>query len=192
MNHYYERIAGWFFWREAFDRIVAGLPVDRPSTVVVLGLWQGRSTAYLGVEIVNSVKPVSLVCVDTFEGTPDPVQAYDPALPHLEHTFRLNLDPVARLLGDRFRIVKEDSTKAAKTFADGTVDAVWVDAGQDVKQVIRDIEAWWPKLRTGGAIGGCDYGRPRVRRAVRRHFADSLVFHLGTGDSESKWWLVRK
>jgi hypothetical protein len=190
MNHYYRRIPGWFFWPEAFDRIVAGLPVDRPSTVVVLGVWAGRSTAYLGVETVKSVKPVSLVCVDTFRGTPDPVQANDPMLPHLERIFRANLFPVARLLGARFGVVAGDSVETAKLL--GEVDAVWVDAGQEVKQVMGDIEAWWPKLRIGGAIGGCDYGRKKVRQAVRRHFAGSLVFHPGTGDPESKWWLVRR
>jgi hypothetical protein len=190
MNHYYQRIPGWFFWPEAFDRIVAGLPVDRPSTVVVLGVWAGRSTAYLGVEIVNSVKPVSLVCVDTFRGTSDPVQANDPMLPHLERIFRANLSPVARLLGARFSVVVGDSVKTAKLL--GAVDAVWVDAGQEVKQVMGDIEAWWPKLRIGGMMGGCDYDRRRVRRAVKRRFGEMMPFHDGVGDPYSKWWLVRR
>lgn len=192
MPHYYQRIPGWFFWPEAFDQIVAGLPVDRPSTVVVLGVWQGRSTAYLGVEIVNSVKPVSLVCVDTFRGSPDPVQANDPALPHLEARFRANLLPISRKLGLRFIVLKDDSARAAAQFQDKSVDAVWVDAGQEVKQVVGDITAWWPKLVPGGAIGGCDYGRPKVRQAVRRHFAGSLGFHPGTDDPKSCWWLVRR
>jgi hypothetical protein len=95
------------------------------------------------------------------------------------------------VLGWRFDLWVEDSTGAARRFHDASVDAVWVDAGQSVKQVMGDIAAWWPKLWLNGAMGGCDYGLKRIRRAVKRHFGD-VTFHDGAGDPESKWWLVRR
>jgi hypothetical protein len=191
VNHYFARIPGWFFWPEACDRIVAALPQDRPATVVVLGVWAGRSTAYLGVELVNAGKPVTLVCVDHFRGEAGTVEQRDPMLAGLEARFRVNLAPVGREMGERFLLRVENSDTAARHYADRSVDAVWVDAGTSRHAVERDIAAWWPKVRDGGLMGGCTYGQFRVQRAVARRFR-GVVFHEGTTEPDCAWWLVTK
>ena len=153
MQHYYEGIGGWFSFREAFDAILAGLPSDRPSTVVELGTWEGKSTAYLGVRVVNSGLPVTLVAIDHFLGSPELMGMA--ALPTLEATFRRHLAPVAEALGERFQVIVGDSAGSAARFADAYIDAVWVDAAHEYEAVRADRAAWWPKVRAGGvwAVG---------------------------------------
>ncbi len=185
MTHFWESVDGWFAFREAYDRIVAALPSDRPSTMVEIGTWVGRSTAYLGVEIVNSGKPATLVAVDLFQGSAEiDGTKRAGAVPASQAAFRRNLEPVERALGDRFRILVEDSAEAAGRFADGSVDAVWVDAAHGYAFVKADLAAWVPKIRPGGIIGGDDYTRcPGVRLAVDERFGDRAVV-------TPPWWIV--
>lgn len=188
MTHYWQTIDGWFAFREAYDRIVAALPSDRPSVVVELGTWVGRSTAYLGVEIVNSRKPVTLVAVDHFKGSAEITGTKRaPFVESSESVFRRNIEPVAEALGDRFAVLVMDSIEASRTVQDGTVDAVFIDGSHAYEPVLRDITAWWPKVRNGGLFGGDDFVKcPGVALAVAERFG-ALAGVTGT-----PYWMVRK
>lgn len=73
---------------------------------------------------------------------------------------------------DNFSKVKQTSTVAAQIFDDKSFDFVYIDADHRYRSVIRDIEAWLPKIKTGGFIGGHDYHRrcPGVINAVTNKF----------------------
>eukprot|EP00554_Chaetoceros_debilis_P000615 CAMPEP_0194083702 /NCGR_PEP_ID=MMETSP0149-20130528/9714_1 /TAXON_ID=122233 /ORGANISM="Chaetoceros debilis, Strain MM31A-1" /LENGTH=301 /DNA_ID=CAMNT_0038766153 /DNA_START=114 /DNA_END=1022 /DNA_ORIENTATION=- len=49
------------------------------------------------------------------------------------------------------------STDAAKHLPDGHFDYIYLDARHDYCAVKEDIEAYYPKLRPGGILGGHDY-----------------------------------
>lgn len=182
--HFFESLGGWFAFQAAFERLLRWLPSDAPSTVVELGVWLGRSTAFLGVEILNSGKPVTLVAIDHFAGSPELME--DAALLTLEATCRQNLQPIMDALGERFRLITGDSAGSAALFAEGSVDAVWIDAAHEQDAVAADIDAWWSKLRVGGVMGGDDYGMEGVRAAVRERFGPS-----GDGTHDF-WWVVKE
>lgn len=191
LTHYWEQVDGWKAFsatRRVYDQMLAAMPSDRPSTIVELGTWVGRSTAYLGVEIVNSGKPVTLVAVDHFLGSAEIEHtARSGAVLESEATFRRNLAPVAEALGPRFLLVVEDSALAAELFEDATIDAVWIDASHGYDFVKADIAAWWPKVRPGGLLGGDDWIKcPGVRQAVEERFT------AAAGVGTTGWWLVRK
>jgi predicted O-methyltransferase YrrM len=186
MNHFSEGLDGWFDFHGAYDRIVARLPADRPSTVVEVGVWLGCSAAYLGVEVVNSAKPITVVAVDSFKGSPDLLTKL--ALPTLEAACRVNLAPLVEALGGRFRLLAVDSVDAAATFDDGAVDAVWIDASHEYEDVRDDIAAWWPKLRADGVMAGHDIGEAGVRRAVEDRFGAAVI----VASFDSGWWWVEK
>lgn len=187
MTHYWTSIPGWFAFRAAYDRILAQLPTDRPSTVVEVGTWMGRSAAYLGVEIVNSGKPVTLVAVDHFKGSAEIVDARRGSAADSEAAFRRNIEPVAAALGERFRLIVSDSALAAGAFADGSIDAVWIDAAHAYEPVAADLAAWWPKVKPGGILGGDDFVKcPGVARAVTEYFSPDA------GVAGACYWMVRK
>jgi predicted O-methyltransferase YrrM len=187
VTHYWKQIDGWFAFRAAYDAILAALPSDRPSVVVELGTWVGKSTAYLGVEIVNSGKPVTLVAVDHFKGSAEITHTRrDGDVAGSEAAFRRNLAPVARALGERFRVLVSDTVTAAASFDDGSIDTVWVDAAHAYDLVAADLAAWIPKVKPGGLIGGDDYVKcAGVRQAVDERFGPSAAV-AGT-----PYWLTR-
>ncbi len=188
MRHYWQTVDGWFAFREAYDRILARLPRETPSTFVELGTWVGRSTAYLGVEIVNSKKPITLVAVDHFQGSAEIDHTRRAgAVSTSEAAFRANLAPVANALGDRFCVLVSDSAGAAAQFADGSVDAVWVDAAHSYEPVKADLEAWWPKVKPLGLMGGDDYVKcAGVTQAVNERFG------ARAGVAGTPYWLIRR
>lgn len=69
------------------------------------------------------------------------------------------------------------STEVAHGVPDGSLDMVFLDADHSYEGVRADIEAWLPKVRKGGWIGGHDYGNDEpaydfsgVKRAVDEAF----------------------
>lgn len=188
MTHYYKDLVGWFKFRPAFDQIIALLPAKTPSTFVEIGLWMGRSTAYLGVEIVNAKKPVSVVAIDHFKGQPEITGWRAALIPESEATFRKNIAPVAEAMGNRFHLMVSDSVKASESFANDSVDVVWLDGAHDYPGVKADIDAWWPKLKLGGFMGGDDFIKcAGVKQAVEERFGRSPVI-----GAPFHWWLLRR
>jgi hypothetical protein len=49
------------------------------------------------------------------------------------------------------------SPEAAGMFSDESLDLVYIDADHSYSAVLADLEAWWPKLRSGGLIAGHDF-----------------------------------
>jgi hypothetical protein len=176
VEHLFEAIPGWFKFAPAYARAVADA-ADR-ALFVEVGSFKGRSTAYLGVEILNSGKHVALHCVDYWNA---------PDEPDLLGTFTANLAPlVAR--GLSLTLHREASTAAAGRFADRSVDFLWLDAGHRYEEVLADLQAWLPKVCDGGVIGGDDYGFLGVSAAVK----DVLGNDFETGDVDSwPWWRHR-
>ncbi len=59
--------------------------------------------------------------------------------------------------GERSRILRMLSVDAAKQFDDKQLDFVYIDADHHKTAVTQDIEAWYPKLMSGGILSGHDY-----------------------------------
>ena len=85
---------------------------------------------------------------------------------------------------DRVTIHRMDTVEAARHVPDGTLDFVFIDADHTYEGCKRDIEAWLPKVRSGGMISGHDYNWPSVRQAVDEAFptvglASDNVWYVG-------------
>jgi cephalosporin hydroxylase len=187
MEHYYQHVGGFFWFAEAYRRLVRALPATQPSAFVEIGALQGRSTCFLGVEILNAGKPCALHVVDPW-AFPTPEKGQE-----LYEAFQRHVVAFAPIL----TVHRMPSVEAAVLFADSSVDVVWIDGDHHYEQVRADILAWWPKLRDGGFMGGDDWNMEPVSRAVIEQFAPNYI--LGHGWCESPevtgpwpWWLTRK
>lgn len=169
MEHYYESVPGWAAFRDLYRDVVRSAPSDRPQTFVEVGSWLGRSAAFMGVEILNSGKPIELHCVDPWiDGGPDlrDTKYFRDLNEHPFEIFERNVAPVARVV----RPYRMTSVDAAGTFLDNTVDFLMLDGDHSYEAVRDDIEAWGPKMKPGSIISGDDYGWPGVRDAVNEAF----------------------
>ena len=77
------------------------------------------------------------------------------------------------------QILRKDSLSAAKQFPDEYFDWIYIDADHSFEGCSKDLEAWYPKLKTGGVMAGHDYidgeftaGSFGVKSAV-----DNFVMH---------------
>jgi hypothetical protein len=139
------------------DSFALTKPTNAPLVhYVEIGSWRGRSTAYMGVEIANSGKNIRFDAVDTWAGSIDePEHQNDPAAVNdtLYNEFLANIEPVQQYITP----VRMTSLEAAGTYADNSLDFVFIDAQHDYDSVHADILAWWPKVKIGGVIAGHDY-----------------------------------
>ena len=175
MDHFYEDVDGWFWFEPAYRHLLDTLPTERRSTWVELGVYKGRSLAWLIVAAAQRPVQLDIICVDL--------------VPQVLDSRILN--------APNLLLVHGDSAATASTFANESVDVVWVDADHSREACLRDIDAWWPRLRTGGYMGGDDYEMAGVREAVtqRFQFAHEVGYGTLTDGAEPRpypYWLVRK
>lgn len=185
MDHYFEQIEGWFNFRQAYRDAVAEAPSH--AVFVEVGSYKGRSAAFMGVEIANSGKEITLYCVDHWKGSDEEAHKADPDRKHLFTVFKQNIAPLLKA-GVEVRPIRDDSVRAAHPFEDGSIDFIWIDAGHDYDSVRADIEAWWPKLKAGGTMGGDDLPMEGVNRAVTELFPDAER----VSEDGWMWWRVTK
>lgn len=181
MDHYYKTLGeDWF----SYPRIYRGAVkyFGTGSTFVEVGSWRGRSSVYMGVEIVNSGKQIDLVCVDTWEGSVEH-QGWDILEDDgLWKDFQKNIEPLKGVITP-FRMTSLDG---AMEFKDESLEFVFIDASHDYQSVKEDIEAWYPKVKLGGILSGHDYEYfEGVKKAVDERFGK---------DMKAKWgsWVHQK
>lgn len=165
MKHFFERVEGWMDegQRSLYRQAVHAAPADRQSVFVEIGSFKGRSACFMGVEIVNSGKPITLYCVDHWE--PDG----DATTPFFRHASgaAIEFSKNTAVFGATVVPIRAKSWDAAAHFEDGAVDFLFVDACHEYPEVMRDLVAWRPKLRGGALLAGDDYSWPGVWRAVQ-------------------------
>jgi hypothetical protein len=115
------------------------------------GVEVGVAQGYFS-EFILQTWPGSLWMVDRWESNPDYDEDYDQ-----EENYRLALQ-VERHYVPRAHIVRKSSLEAVKDFPDGLLDFVYLDANHRYEEVLKDLTAWFPKVKRGGIFAGDDYG----------------------------------
>ena len=175
MDHFYTGIEpNWFDYMDIYTRMVKQAPEG--AHFVEVGSHMGRSAAFMAVEIINSDKKITFDCIDNFT-FPD---LYEKS----EEIFNQNLLPAKGY----YNIIVDSSPEAAKRYADGSLDFVWIDAAHRYDDVVVDIAAWLPKVKQGGYIGGHDWpGDPDdISRAVQDNGLIGVELYQG---SMTQSWL---
>jgi len=71
---------------------------------------------------------------------------------------------------DRYNFIRGASVDVARTIRDKSLNYIYIDADHTYPEVLKDLRAWYPKLATGGIIGGHDWTSSEVRQAVMEFF----------------------
>jgi predicted O-methyltransferase YrrM len=171
MEHFWQNIPGWVgdnpTYRKVLSRAVDG------AHFVEVGVFHGRSAAFMAVEIANSGLDIQFDAIDHFNGSPEhgdlSATLYDACI--------RNLEPVK----DYVNIIRMDSQTAVETYELESLDFVFIDAAHDYESVLKDMKTWYFRVKRGGILAGDDYqpSWPGVIQAVNDFCSMmNLEFHI--------------
>jgi predicted O-methyltransferase YrrM len=169
-----EGVPGWLPADEAWalHRAVFELG-DGDATVVEIGSWQGRSAVAIGSAlrergggVLHAVDPHRDTPLHEATGEADTYAA-----------FAANVEAAG--LSGCVRPLRASSIEARASFADGSVDLLFVDGSHRYEDVMADIDTWMPALAEGATVAFHDVrSEPGVRRALaERVEPESSPFH---------------
>jgi predicted O-methyltransferase YrrM len=177
IEHYFESIPGNFTFEELYSYLATVGPRG-----VEIGVANGRSAAYLGVEMARqpSLSMPMLTLVDNSNGN------LYAAVTQLQ---RLKEEIVVQA-------IQGDSGQVAHVIGDGTQDFVFIDGDHSYEGAKRDIDAWRSKVRPGGILAGHDYviaDWSGVIQAVNESFERYEVWRGEKWHDGNRYpsWLVR-
>lgn len=168
IEHNYKEIEGWFNMEDQYLELLENTPEN--GVFVELGAYKGKSTSFIVTEMVNKGRNIKFYTVDTFEGDSGStdkkeVEAYKQV--NVSTMFE-EFDNNTQHLENYFHTIIGYSNKSSETFADNSVDTVFIDAGHSYEAVIKDIKSWLPKMKDGSIMAGHDYTAwEGVGKAVR-------------------------
>ena len=164
MDHFYNEIAGWFDFEDIYREVVRTFPSG--SKFVEVGVYKGKSSFFLGVEIVNSKKDIFCYCVDRY--------TWDEDATYKGYLTKFNEQIGLRGLEGVLFPQCGYSVEVANRFPDESFDFIFIDADHEYESVLSDLCAWFPKLKPGGIIAGHDWSPEflGVEKAVKEFFAD--------------------
>lgn len=165
MEHFYENIYGWFSYDFIYKSIVEQASDD--SLFVEIGSFQGRSTAFMCVEIANSGKKIRFECIDPMCSTPNyelSIKQHPKEWEGYEVTkFHERLQSVK----DYYKLHQISSTEAASLYQDGSIDFIMIDGDHSYEGVYNDVKNFLPKMRSGGLMAGDDAFVPEILKAAK-------------------------
>jgi len=170
MEHFYKNIQGYFNFEFLYSDVVKIFPND--AKFLEIGAWQGKSSSYMAVEIINSKKNISFYCVDTWDGGSEMAHYNIVKSGKLYETFTSNISSVK----DYIIPIKLPSVSAANTFPDNYFDFIFIDGDHTYESVVNDLHAWYPKLKKNGIFAGHDYGvKIGVAKAVNEFISQKQL-----------------
>ena len=82
------------------------------------------------------------------------------------------------------------SREAASQVGNGTLDFVYLDANHSLPSFIEDLNAWLPKIRSGGIIAGHDYDRARRKNGEGSSRVAEGVHAWTTAYDIAPWFVI--
>lgn len=95
--------------------------------------------------------------------------------------------------GSRRQLIRGFSHEVAATMANSSFDWVYIDALHTYADSLRDMRAWWPKVRCCGLLSGDDYGDglPTPMMSVERFAAKIGPSWIDIGPNGWNWGVIR-
>ena len=178
----YKDVPGWindaeFIYKEMVDEAQDG------DHFVEIGTLLGQSTCYMGQLIKDSGKNIKFDSIDLFwpikhvirnyksSGHPKEFNQY---LSDLLKEFDLRIPDVInhplRILGvqEYVNLITCDEKYAHRLYDDNSLKFVWIDGDHGKDIVYNDLVNFWPKIKSGGTIGGDDITYQEVLDDVKK------------------------
>ena len=157
-----------------------------PAVGLEIGVGLGMNSWFMLNECHNIV---SLTGIDHYA----PYVDWDRPIPkgEQEANFAI-LQANMPLMGSRYNFLRADSTKAAAQLEDDAYDFVFIDGGHSMKQVLADLDSWYPKVRQGGIMAGHDSNLFSVNFAVTSWYKAQKMDPSGLKMAPNQSWYWHK
>lgn len=177
--------------RMRWDAILDRIPEEQVTRAAEIGVLYGATSA----RILRKRPLLTLFMVEPWEAPSTDSDYYqsgdtNATKTQADHDKAYGIARAAvDFAGNRAFVVRKHSVQAAEGVPDGSLDMVFIDGDHSARGVSQDIEAWLPKVRRGGWIGGHDYDHPLlpwVKEVVDQQFrADKIELDA------NRTWFVR-
>jgi len=178
---YYRNIDGWCDFEDLYVEVAKSVP--NGSILIEVGVWLGRSVCFLAEVLKDMKKDVLIFAVDTWEGSDEKEhKEYIESVGGKDKFYEEFLSNMkAAGVASFVKPVRKPSLDAAKDFTDGVATFIFIDAEHHYQNVYNDIEAWKPKVKSGGMIAGHDHyvgnkDSEGVVLAAKAHFGEDYKF----------------
>jgi len=154
-----------------YDRLQTVVQICNPSTLVEIGVAYG----YHAVDLLRRNQHLNYIGVDPYISNYDPNDGFSKdveklfnltgqsAMDTLYETVKTNL---AQEFTGRSTLMRSSSENIVQNFQDASIDMIFVDGDHRYQPVLRDLNLWFPKIRSGGVISGDDWDWKQVQDAV--------------------------
>ena len=162
---------GFFDYADIYKSFLINIADEKvkDATIVEIGSWVGKSTLYmaelieyfLDKKVSPETKSIKFINIDPFvaDVTINTIGGYEwnestaGTKQAAKEAFYNNIKTHKKFIETR----EEYSPSAAESFENESIDCVWVDALHDYDSVLKDLTAWYPKVKKGGILGGHDF-----------------------------------
>ena len=173
----WDAIQGWFDFADIYQEQVNRVN-GRQAHFVEVGSWLGKSSVFMAHAIRDSGKSILFDCVDNWEGGIDGkanhIAGRNAIVKSGRDLFGEFIANVERCgVSDLINPIRGDSVISANRYPDSSLDFVFIDADHEATSVIRDLRAWWPKVKPGGTLAGHDFHEKGPEQAAN-DFANSV------------------
>lgn len=162
-----------------------------------LGVWDGR----LSWRLLTACPQLTLYMVDRWASVPDnhPYRSSGAAMAdfdqHAYDAAKLAAIAATQFADDRAVFLQAETVEAADRIEDGSLDFVFIDADHSYQACSADLEAWYPKVRVGGIVGGHDWEAHNQLSGVAEA-VEGFVLRNGIAaplalDENNTWFFVK-
>ena len=149
---------------------------------VEIGTLLGQSTSYMGQLIKDSGKDIKFDSIDLFwpiehvirnyksSGHPKEFNQYLSDLQKYDLRAPDTINHPLRILGvqEYVNLITCDEKYAHRLYDDNSLKFVWIDGDHGKDIVYNDLVNFWPKMKSGGTIGGDDIHYKEVLDDVKK------------------------
>jgi hypothetical protein len=169
VNHFWQNIHGCFSFAEFYAFIGNNAPMSWHG--VEVGALYGQSAACLAIELRNREQHRTRLDLVELSANYDVIKS--------------NLAPVSEVIGDIYSPMS--SVDASRRYEDRSLNFVMLDGDHSYAGVRSDIDAWLPKLKSGGILATHDYAHyfPGLMRAWNESFREFHVMPCSEWPDES-------
>lgn len=174
-----------------FVRGMTGYLLQNYDHKDLVGVEIGTQDGY-NAKVMMLVLPMKqLFCIDPYEDYVEDMGSYKKTNKVGNNVFE-NAQSYLGMFGSRVSFYRNYSDSVSNKFEDKSLDFVYIDGNHSQEYVKKDIEFYLPKVKSGGILGGHDFGS-RYGGVVHAvvDFTREFGFDLFTG-RDADWWIIKE